>query len=171
MTEQPNLNEVFDMMVSGVYIATADDGEIKAGCTVVWVSRCSFDPPMVAVFIAPERFSHDVVKRAKHFCLNVVGENHFELAKSFGLASSRDTDKYTGVSFEKAKTGAPVLNNACAYLDCEVVETYTTGDHTCFVGRVVAAERLSPEKPLKYRHSDYYPEEEQEAESKAESRN
>lgn len=153
--------EAFALLERGVHVITADDGERKSGCTVVWVSRSSFDPPMVSLYLSPQRFTHDLIKRAGHFCINIVGVNHLELARAFGIRSARDVDKFEGIGFEKEKSGAPVLMDACAFIDCELVEQFTTGDHTCFVGRVVAAERQSDEEPLLYRYEDFYPKEEE----------
>ncbi len=160
MTET-EFDDVFDLMKTGVYVITADDGSKLGGCTVVWVSRCSFEPAMVAVFIAPRRVTHDIIKRARHFCVNIIGERHLETAKEFGLRTSANVDKYAGVSFTKGQSGAPILKDACAFLDCELVQEIEIGDHTCFVGKVLAAEKFSPEKPLVYRHEDYYPREKQ----------
>ncbi len=148
--------EIFDLMDTAVYIVTADDGERKGGCTVVWVSRASFEPSYVAVFVAPKRYTHDIIAKAQHFCLNIVGENRLDLAKSFGMRSSYDVDKFANLRFNESKSGAPILQEACAYLDCKLVQEFTVGDHTCFIGEVLAAEKLSMEKPLLYEHSDYY---------------
>ena len=155
MTET-EFDEVFDLMKSGVYVITANDGQKMGGCTAVWVSRCSFDPPMVAIYIAPKRYTHDIIKNAKHYCVNIVGERHLEIARGFGLRSSASVDKFAGVQFTSGVTGAPILKDACAYLDCELVQEMTIGDHTCFVGKVVAAEKITLEKPLIYLHEDYY---------------
>jgi flavin reductase (DIM6/NTAB) family NADH-FMN oxidoreductase RutF len=161
MTTETEFDEVFDLMQTGVYVITADDGTKMGGCTAVWVSRCSFEPPMVAVFIAPKRFTHDIIKRAKHFCVNIVGERHLQTAKDFGLRTSANVDKFVGVQISKGLTGAPILKDVCAYLECELVQEFEIGDHTCFVGKVMAAEKFSLEKPLIYRHEDYYPRERQ----------
>lgn len=154
MSESP-FTEIFDLMDTAVYVVTADDGECKGGCTVVWVSRASFEPSYVAVFVAPKRHTHDIIVKAKHFCLNIVGETRLDLAKNFGMRSSYDVDKFADLRLNDSKTGAPILHDACAYLDCKLVQEFTVGDHTCFIGEVVAAERLSMEKPLLYEHSDY----------------
>ena len=158
MNESP-FTEIFDLMESAVFIVTADDGKTKGGCTVVWTSRASFEPSYIALFIAPKRFTHDIIRNAGHFCLNIVGQKHIELARSFGLQSSYDVDKFAGMALDTSKAGAPILRDACAYIDCRLVQEFTVGDHTCFVGEVVAAERLSVEAPLIYKHTDYYPKE------------
>jgi flavin reductase (DIM6/NTAB) family NADH-FMN oxidoreductase RutF len=144
-------------MQSGVYVVTADDGEKRGGCTAVWVTRASFEPAMIAVFIAPKRYTHDVIKRAGHFCLNIIGEHHKELARTFGFKSSAEVDKFAGVIVDKAKTGAPLIKEACAYIDCELAAEFPAGDHTCFVGKVVAADRNTFEKPLAYSNEDFFP--------------
>lgn len=166
MEESP-FTEVFDLMETGVFVVTANDGKTKGGCTVVWVSRASFDPAYIAVFVAPKRFTHDIIRNAGHFCLNIVGQRHLELAKSFGLQSAREVDKFAGKGIDESKTGAPILREACAYIDCRLVQEFAVGDHTCFVGEVVAAERLNLEAPLLYKHSDYYSKEEQAGDSQS----
>lgn len=154
---ESSFTEIFDLMDTAVFIVTADDGERKGGCTVVWVSRASFEPSYVAVFVAPKRHTRDIIAKAKHFCLNIIGEHHLEMAKDFGLKSSYETDKFANIPLNESLTGAPILREACAYLECRLVQEFVVGDHTCFVGEVVAAGRQSLEKPLLYEHSDYYP--------------
>ena len=159
MADGTTYDSVFELMQSGVYVITTDDGAAKGGCTAVWVCRSSFEPPMVAVFLAPKRHTHEILSNARNFCVNIVGEHHKDLARNFGLRSSRDADKFAGISTEKGKSGAPILKDACAYLDCELASEFPAGDHTCFIGRVVAAGRNSYEAPLLFMHEDFYPEE------------
>lgn len=163
MVDGTSFDSVFELLQSGVYIVTAEDGSAKAGCTAVWVCRSSFEPPMIATFIAPKRHTHDTIKRAGHFCVHVVGEHHVDLARGFGLKSSRDVDKFAGLACTKGKSGAPILKDACAYLDCQLAAEFEAGDHTCFVGRVLTAERTSFDKPLLYFQEDFYPEEKEAA--------
>src|SRR6266480_3789091 len=42
-----------------------------------------------------------------------------------------------GFPFHAARTGAPVLDQAVAYLDCEVRQAVEVGNHTLFLGEVV----------------------------------
>ena len=79
-----------------------------------------------------------------------------ELAKLFGFKSGKQVKKFEGVKYERKVTGAPILIDAIAYLDCKVVSETTAGDHTIFVGEVVDAKICSEEEPLIYRTSDFW---------------
>ena len=49
---------------------------------------------------------------------------------------------YTGLGhepFRAGSTGAPILTNTPAYIECRLVGTVEKGDHSVFVGEVVDA--------------------------------
>ena len=71
--------------------------------------------------------------------------------KRFGLKTGRKTDKFEGLDYETKVTGAPVLKECLAWLDCRVVSYHDAGDHTLFIGEVLdAGVRREGDKPLLY---------------------
>lgn len=147
----------FAALVHGVYVVTTRLGDRINGMTASWVSQVSLNPLLVMVSIAPPRFSHDLIKESGIFAINVLTSAQMDLGKRFGYKSGRKVDKFAGLDYLTAATGAPILPEAYAYLDLKLVATYPAGDHTLFVGEVVEAKVLKPqEQPLVFKKSDFF---------------
>ena len=150
------LIEAFDAIRSGVYIVTSAYRRKPAGCTVVWLSRISFTPPLLAVHLTSDSHTYETIQQGRRFCANVLGESSLALARRFGFSSGHHADKFEGVSYHKSPGGSPILDVAVAYVDCEVVETMRVGDHHMVTGQIIAAQRISQEAPMIYDPSTFY---------------
>lgn len=131
------IGEALKKIVSGVYIIGAAEGGRINAMTAVWATRLSFKPQLVGVAIGKSRFTHPMIEESGVFSISVLGPGQLHLARHFGFKSGRDTDKFAGISHVTKVTGAPILKEALAYLDCKVVSHHETGDHTFFVGEVL----------------------------------
>lgn len=141
----------------GIYIVTVRTKEKINGMTAAWVSQVSFNPIMLMVSIAPARYTHSLIKESGYFAINTLSEDQKELARHFGFKSGRKFNKFEGLSYFDAPNGSPVLNQALAFFECRLVDTFNAGDHTLFVGEVVAARLLKSDKrPLIFRWEDYF---------------
>lgn len=125
--------------VTGVAIVASRrvDGE-PCGLTVNAVTSLSLEPPLVLVCVDRAAHSHDCIASAGFFAINVLDANGERLARRF--AAFATDDKYTGVEWTPATTGAPVLAEALAWVDCRVRHALPGGDHTIFIGEVVAGD-------------------------------
>ncbi len=112
------------------------DGRISAA-TVNWVTQASFKQPLVAVGVKTDSQIHDIIKTAGNFALNVLGNGQQGTAYSFFKPAERDGQKISGEPFRAGSTGAPVLENTPAFVECRLVTTVEEGDHSIFVGEVV----------------------------------
>lgn len=147
----------FAVLVHGVYVITTRAGEKVNGMTAAWVSQVSLKPLLVMVAIAPPRYSHTLITEGGVFAINVLTAEQVELGKRFGFKSGRKIDKFAGLDYLTAATGAPILPQAYAYLDLKLVHTYAAGDHTIFVGEVVEAKILHPQShPLVFNKNDFF---------------
>ena len=110
--------------------------------TLAWATPVSIDPPMVAIAVAPQRFSHDLIDRSREFVVNVPGSHLLPAVWHCGTASGRDGDKFAGAGLTETPAeavDAPLVKECFAHLECRVVKAPRAGDHTLFVGEVVAA--------------------------------
>ena len=128
------------MIPYGLYVLTgeASDGRVAAS-TVNWATQASFDPPLVAVGVNSDSGAHAIIKEAGAFALNVLGKGQQSMAFAFFKSTEREGDRIGGEPFRSGKTGAPVLANAPAYVECSLVDTLEKGDHSIFIGEVVDA--------------------------------
>ncbi len=142
-----NSEEAFAKVVAGVHVITVKAGDRVNGMTAAWVSRVSHVPPLLMVSVGKTRFTHDLIREAGVFCVNVLADGQTELYENFGFSSGRDTDKFKDLEYDTADTGCPVLRDTAAYLDCKLVGECDAGDHTVFIGEAAAAD-ASDRKPL-----------------------
>ncbi len=149
------IQDVLAKFPLGVYIVGSAHGDRINGMTAAWVSQVSFSPKMVAVAIAPERYTFDLVRKSGKFSLSLLGEDQLELAKRFGFYSGREENKFSGVDYHLID-GLPVLDDCVAWVSCEVEGSCEAGDHVLFLGRVVKAKLVDDRPVLLFRWEDYF---------------
>ncbi len=110
---------------------------------VAWAMPTSVSPPLVAIAVHPSRHSHDMITFGEEFALNFPSKVVVNHTQWLGMVSGVQGDKLEGsrLPYFKAKViGAPLLEGCVGWVECTLHDHYTTGDHTLFVGRVVAAQ-------------------------------
>jgi flavin reductase (DIM6/NTAB) family NADH-FMN oxidoreductase RutF len=122
--------------VSIVAVATSD-GEPR-GLTANAVSSVSLDPPLVLVCIDHTADSHDAIATADGFSVNILASDQERLARRF--AAFDLAHKFEGIAWHVEQTGAPILDDALAWVDCRTRERLAGGDHSIFIGEVVAGD-------------------------------
>jgi flavin reductase (DIM6/NTAB) family NADH-FMN oxidoreductase RutF len=129
------------MIPYGLYVLTAADksGARVAAATVNWVTQVAFEPPLVVVGVKTDSHAHPLIKETKAFALNVLGKGQQAMAFTFFKPAELSGDTISGQPFRRGSTGAPLLSNAPAFVECALETTVERGDHSIFVGRVVEA--------------------------------
>ena len=121
---------------TGVTVVTSvRDGEPR-GITLTAFSSVSADPPMVLACVNREARSNLYIASSRIFCVNLLSAQQQELAERF--SGKMREHQFDDIAYETAATGAPVLPEAIAYFDCEVVEEHHAGTHSIFIGRVLS---------------------------------
>jgi len=124
----------------GLYVLTAADTEGNiAAATVNWVTQASFEPPLVAVGVKTDSGAHGLIKKTKAFALNVLGKDQQGMAFTFFKPAEVDGNSISGVPFKAGETGSPILTDTFAQVECKLVDTVEKGDHSLFIGEVIAA--------------------------------
>lgn len=147
---------VLNSIATGVYVLTAESEGKANGTTVAWVTPVSFDPLLVMVSLANVRFSYDLVKKSGYFGINALTKDKVETARHFGFQTARDTDKMSGQSYTSTDNGVPVLDEASAFIECRVVDSFPAGDHTMFVGEVVDARAVRGGETIIFKQGDFF---------------
>jgi flavin reductase (DIM6/NTAB) family NADH-FMN oxidoreductase RutF len=124
----------------GVYVVgVRQNGQINA-FTGTWFSQVSFTPPLVALGVKKDSHSFAMIQQDRVFSVNFLGKNHKHLAEHFVKPASVVGEKLSSVAHTLGKTGTPLLEEAIAYLECEVREIANAlGDHAVVIGEVVEA--------------------------------
>jgi flavin reductase (DIM6/NTAB) family NADH-FMN oxidoreductase RutF len=135
---------------SGVTVVTTVLADEWHGMTASSFSSVSLDPPLVSFSVARSAASHDRIAASGVFAVNILAKDQVELGKRFAGMVPGVTHRFEGLAATTAKTGCPLLPDVLAWLDCEVRHEYAGGDHTIFVGEVLAAEAPRMAPPLLY---------------------
>lgn len=131
---------------AGVTIVTIRSGERVHGLTVSAFASVSADPPMIMVIIENRHHAYTLLEEADAvFAVNILGEDQSELSNRF--AWLKDEDRFAQGNWSKAETGAPILVDALAWLDCRIHARYPAGSHTIYVGLIEASSVPLPEAP------------------------
>ena len=127
----------FSKMTYGIYVlTTAHDDKIN-GMIASWVTQVSYDPPLVLVAVHPNRFSHHMIGASGAFALHAIGEDQVDYLSRFkGPVADA---KFDSLNWRSGKTKSPILEDCLAWLDCQVKQTLSPGNHTLFIGEVVDA--------------------------------
>lgn len=110
--------------------------------TLAWSMPTSADPPMVAISIAPRRLSHRMIEETREFVVNVPTMDIVKETLFCGRISGTEADKFSETHLTPLpakKVRPPLIKECVAHLECKLVNQITTGDHTMFIGEVVAA--------------------------------
>ena len=123
----------------GLYICGVKEGEEVNGFTASWVMQGSFQPPLVVNCVNTGSRSHAMVKASGVFALSFLEAGQKELAQKFFKPLRRVGNKFEDVDFYLGETGCPIITDTLGYVECNVVGAVEHGDHTVFVGEVIAA--------------------------------
>lgn len=151
-----DLRQVMRNWASGVTVVTAKDGYQIHGMTVSAFTSISLQPPLVLVSLDKASRTHDLVEKSRHFAVTILADDQKDISDRFaGRIPALDDNRFLGLAIETLTSGAPFIVGGLAYLDCHIVHTYDTGQHTLFVGEVDDLCTALDGKPLLYHDQDY----------------
>jgi flavin reductase (DIM6/NTAB) family NADH-FMN oxidoreductase RutF len=137
---------------TGVTIVTTKNADAFHGFTVNAFASVTTDPPTVLVCVNRSSHAHPLISNSGSFCVNILSLEQRQLAERFHVGEPRE--RFVGVEHRVGPSGAPILENVLAYVDCEVQEEYSAGTHTIFIGRVLQSFERDG-RPLGYYNRAY----------------
>lgn len=124
-------------------LVTSIDQEKNANIiTVAWAMPTSVNPPLVAISVGPSRYSHDLIQETGEFVINIPSQELLEEVKFCGSKSGSSVNKFEETSLtseDSQKLDTPRISECAANIECEVVDELRTGDHTIFIGKILAS--------------------------------
>ena len=142
---------VMGRFATGVTLLTTRFDEGILGMTANAVMSLSLQPPQIVVAVDKKNSMHECLIQGKCFALNILRVDQEEISRRFAISGPKD---FSGLSLTAAETGAPILVDAIAFVDCKLVEILPAGDHDMFVGEPVAGEVRDGE-PLIFYGGEY----------------
>jgi flavin reductase (DIM6/NTAB) family NADH-FMN oxidoreductase RutF len=125
---------------AAVSVVTVEAGGRHAGLTVTSLVSLSLEPPLVGVAVSRQAALHELLREAGSFAVSILAVGQDHIAQHFARGVP-PIGLWTGIEIRASRLGAPLLAGALGWVECRLASEHATGDHTFFVGEVVAAER------------------------------
>ena len=155
-----DLQKALGRISSGLYIITAQKGEVTSAMLASWISQASFQPLGFTVAVAKDRAIESLMQVGDTFVLNILEEGkHLGLMKHFLKRFEPGADRFAGIRTRPADNGSPILADALAYLECEVSSRMEVSDHWIVYCTVSAGKVSDPDGMTAVHHrkvGNYY---------------
>ena len=124
------LDKALGRLSGGLYIITAQKGDVSSAMLASWVSQASLKPLGITIAVAKDRAIESLMHVGDRFVLNVLEEGNYQsLMKHFLKRFAPGADRFAEVKTYPAANGSPILADALAYLECEVISRMECADH------------------------------------------
>jgi flavin reductase (DIM6/NTAB) family NADH-FMN oxidoreductase RutF len=151
--DQDEFRSVLGRFATGVTVVTVADKQGRDyGMTVTAFSSLSLEPPLVLVCIDHDASILPAFASASHFVVNVLAAHQEAIARRFSVPDAEQ--RFEGLGFTRGQTGPAVLEDVLASIECRVVQSVVSGDHTIFMGEAEAA-NVRQDTPLLYYRGGY----------------
>ncbi len=133
-------NRLFAPQLVGLVSSIDKNGRPNVA-TLAWITTVSAEPPLVSIAVGRTRYTHECISNSREFVVNLPTMDILKEVQLAGSMSGRDVDKFkkTGLTpKESIAVKTPRVKECAAHLECKVVDVKEAGDHTIFIGKVVA---------------------------------
>jgi flavorubredoxin/flavin reductase (DIM6/NTAB) family NADH-FMN oxidoreductase RutF len=155
-----DLDKAIGRISGGLYIITTRKGDRSGAMVASWVTQASFDPPGFTVAVAKDRAIESLLQVGDQFVLNILEEGNYQtLMKHFLKRFGPGEDRFAGVNTRDANNSSPILADALAYLECEVVSRMECADHWIVYNKVTDGRVSKPDSLTAVHHrkvGNYY---------------
>jgi flavin reductase (DIM6/NTAB) family NADH-FMN oxidoreductase RutF len=156
--QQRQLRGMMARFATGVAVVAARHGPLLAGMTANAIASVSIDPPLMMASISRKSETHVAIVGSHSYAVSVLAAEQRALAECFAQPTTAGKlQRFCDAPWHEAETGSPILEGTIAFFDCRLVAQHPGGDHSLFVGEIVAAGFDEGAEPLiwyasRYRH-------------------
>jgi flavin reductase (DIM6/NTAB) family NADH-FMN oxidoreductase RutF len=147
-----SFREALGRFATGVAFVTAAPGGEPAGLIVNSLTSVSLAPPLIAFCPARSSLTWQRMRHAGHFAVNILARGQEGFAER---ATPPGSERFTGLDWDSGPAGTPLLTDALAAVECEIVAEHPAGDHWIVVGRVDHLRATPIEDPLIFFAGEY----------------
>ena len=140
MDKKP-ISDALNWIPYGFYAITSRAGEDRNVMVLNWLTQVSFEPQHIAIGLQNTSYTMGLVKESNTFAVNLFHKEDVDVIKNFTKSREKNPQKFEKANYtDGPATGVPVLDQAAAYLECQVVEVFDTGaGHSVVIAKVVGA--------------------------------
>ncbi len=133
------LNRVTWKIPNALALVGSRAGDERNGMTTSWITQLSMEPLLIGIGVDNDAVTHRLIRDGRCFTINLWDATDTRVFVKFSKPARDDGDTLNDRPVRAATTGAPVFEEAIAWMDCEVRHELDLGTHTLFVGEVVDA--------------------------------
>jgi len=137
--EDALLNRTTWKLPNALVLIGSRAGDERNGMTATWVTQLSMDPVLIGVGIDNTAVTHRLISGGGSFTVNLWDATDTRVFVKFSKPATDDGATLNGRPVRAGSTGAPIFEEAVAWMDCSVRHTIDLGTHTLFVGEIVDA--------------------------------
>ena len=150
-----DLRSLMRLFPGGVCVVGVNADGDRIAATMGSLVSLSLNPPLVGISVGRDLALHELLRSAGAFGVSILRGDQAQTASQFARGAPPIV-LWQGVATRDGETGAPLLADALGWIECRVWAEYDAGDHTFFVGEVVALEEGEPGPGLVYREHGYH---------------
>jgi flavin reductase (DIM6/NTAB) family NADH-FMN oxidoreductase RutF len=150
--DSAKFRQVLGHFPTGVVVVTAVDGQGPVGRAIGSFASVSLDPPLVGFFTGGQSSSWPRIRAVGVFAVNVLGDHQEDVSRVF---AGKAPDKFASIGWKPGRTGAPILNDVTAFIECELESVTPAGDHNFVLGKVIDLEVSREGSPLIFYRGGY----------------
>ncbi|WP_158555817.1 flavin reductase family protein [Peribacillus glennii] len=147
--DQRKFRDISGSFATGVTVVTTKNEKgHPVGMTANSFTSLSLDPPLVIINVDKKSSLYTEFLNAESFAVNILSSEQEDISRRF---STKNIDRFEGISYEEDVTGSPILKDVIGYFDCDIVKHYDGGDHTILIGETKGGNIGSGEPLIFYR--------------------
>lgn len=155
MTIDPlDFRRALSRFTTGVTVVAVEHEGTISGFTANAFCSVSLDPPLILVCVGNHNATLAPLMASGRFSVNILTNDQIAIARCFASKNPEKIERFCGAPHHVESTGAPVLDDSLAWLDCQVYASYPGGDHQIVVGEVIAL-ASGEASPLLYVNGHY----------------
>ena len=133
------INRVTWKIPNALALVGSRSGDERNGMTTSWITQLSMEPVLIGIGVDNSAVTHRLISEGGSFTVNLWDASDTKVFVKFSKPATSEGDTLNGRPVRAATTGAPVFEDAIAWMDCEVRQSHDLGTHTLFIGEVVDA--------------------------------
>jgi len=145
-----SMGRALGMIPSGIFVVTAARDSVRAAYVGSWIQQAAFEPPSITIAMNQQRPLLTLLEPGRGIGVNILGRRQAALYDRFERGFALDEDPFVGMEVDTVVTGAPLLHEAFAYVDCRIRTMLDAGDHMVILAEVLAGAVRQPGEPMTY---------------------
>lgn len=133
------VNKATWMIPNALALVGSRAGDERNGMTTSWVMQLSMEPVLIGVSVDNKAVTHRLISEGRSFTVNLWSSDDTRPFVKFSKPATFEDGALNGRPVSDGITGAPIFDEAIAWLECEVRRANDLGTHTLFIGEVVGA--------------------------------